>query len=202
MRCVNRLHDTALAEALPVAPGKEAAMRSQRFGFKKSRRFATRLAMMLTTALTAAPAHAERLETYPEFYKSLPAAKVNNVWYVRNSSDTVVIFVHGVFSDSRSAWLYVDKDPSKHAYWPQLVVSDQNFRAPSVYLAGFYTSLDSGSYDMRKAAMEIVDALKRDAVLERKNLILVGHSTGGIMARYLLVHHRELFKDKKVGVVL
>lgn len=142
----------------------------------------------------------------PDWWNTLPPAGQNNLWYARNQdSRTVFIFIHGIFSNSRTCWLYEspDKDPNKSMYWPMLVANEWMLRKPSVYLAGFYTKLDSGRYDMVQAAQELIDALNRDRVLEKRDqIVFVGHSTGGIMARYLLTHHSEQFVGKKIGLLL
>ncbi|HET6425522.1 MAG TPA: alpha/beta hydrolase, partial [Planctomycetaceae bacterium] len=159
------------------------------------------LAFILCTPLTLLGA-----ESPPDWWRYLPRADRNNVWYAQNAdSPTVYVFIHGIFSSSRSCWLYEspDRDPGKSAYWPQLLVTDPVLERPSIYLSGFYTKLESGRYDMAQAAQEIVDALRTDRVLNgKRQVILVGHSTGGIMARYLLAHHSELFLDKDVGLLL
>jgi len=36
--------------------------------------------------------------SYSAHANSRPDRNVNNVWYVENSSDTVFIFIHGIFS--------------------------------------------------------------------------------------------------------
>lgn len=142
----------------------------------------------------------------PDWWRFLPKAEQNNFWYAQNEKSPIVfVFIHGIFSNSRSCWLYepADKNPAGAAYWPQLLVTDPALQQPSIYLAGFYTQLDSGKYDMVQAAQELIDALKADRVLEgRSQVIFVGHSTGGIMARYLLTHHSEQFVDKKIGLLL
>jgi len=76
-----------------------------------------------------------------------------------------------------------------------------------VYLGGYYTSVDSQLYDVTDAADELFAALKRDRVLDRQNILFVCHSTGGIVVRYMLYHHREEFYssggiDKTVGMLL
>ena len=43
-----------------------------------------------------------------------PIPKVNNVWYEYRSSDIVFVFVHGIFSDSRSCWYNHEAD----VLWP------------------------------------------------------------------------------------
>lgn len=150
--------------------------------------------------------------TYPNFYGKLPQNDTNNLWYRFEAGDTVIVFVHGIFSDSRGCWLYENKDPDKHQYWPELLVGDPDFDSVSIFLGGFYTAFDSGNYDARNASQELFDALSRliptpkdsvkHSVMEKKNIIFVCHSTGGIVVRYMLYHRTESFRDKTVGLIL
>jgi len=135
----------------------------------------------------------------------IPDPKENNVWYSYTGSDTVIIFLHGIFSDSRGCWLY--EAPSKRAkstsllqpvpaantvYWPELVRTDPAFKGVDIFLAGFYTSIESHDYDLVQCALEVYEALNMarapaaEAVMAKDNLIFLGHSTGGIVARYVL----------------
>jgi pimeloyl-ACP methyl ester carboxylesterase len=105
------------------------------------------------------------------------------------------VFVHGIFSDSRSCWLYKSPQrPAKDQYWPEIVRYDSRFDHPSIFLGGFYTALDSGPYGIPQAASELVEGLKLNGVLDKKHIIFVAHSTGGIVTRYMLYHSRELFR--------
>ena len=83
------------------------------------------------------------------FWHKLPAKEENNCWYANNASDTVIVFIHGIFSDSRDSWKYVSKDDQ---YWPEIVSYDDRLKKPSIFLAGYYAAVDSGKYDTRQAA--------------------------------------------------
>ena len=87
---------------------------------------------------------------FPSFWSKLPKDEENNVWYESNDSQTAIVFVHGIFSDSRNAWSYIHAtDSSKSQYWPDLVLEDTTFERPSIFLGGFHTAIDSGRYDAK-----------------------------------------------------
>jgi len=129
----------------------------------------------------------------------LPDSGKNNVWYTQNDADTVVVFVHGVLSDSRGAWAQED---NPNINWPKLIDQDEVLEGPSIFLGGFYTAIDSGNYDMRDAANELHRNLVVSGVLKKQKIIFITHSTGGIVVRHMLVRNNEKFVDKKVGLVL
>ncbi len=134
----------------------------------------------------------------------------NNFWYSYNDSDAVIVFVHGIFSDSKGCWYHKEKGGSATGvFWPDLILDDTRFGSPSVYLGGFYTAIDAGRYEIKNAAEELFAALLREdgegrePPINKKHIIFVCHSTGGIVARYLLERHEDDFKDKDlVGTVL
>ncbi len=159
-------------------------------------------AYMMTRASADEPT-LEEAGPHPHFWDKLPKPGQNNVWYERNDAKTVIVFVHGIFSDSRGCWLAVDsKDQTRSQYWPALISGDARLEHPSVFLGGYATSMDSGPYDMRQAAGELRDALKRENVLQKERIIFIAHSTGGIVARFLLFHNQDLFRGKAIGLVL
>lgn len=132
----------------------------------------------------------------------------NNTWYHQNDNDTVIVFVHGILSDSRNCWYYEDKGNSENnRYWPQIIL-DKRFDNPSIFLGGFFTGIDAGIYDLRNCADELFSALKRPTAdgqtspFDKDKLVFVCHSTGGIVVRYMLANNYEDFKDKAVGLVL
>jgi hypothetical protein len=125
-------------------------------------------------------------------------------WNHFNESDTVFVFIHGIFSDSRACWTNTEHN----VYWPELVKTDDRVDHPSVFLASFYTEIGSGSYGLRDCTKEVYqqlnvpDSTSKKRPLDKRNIVFVTHSTGGIVARQVLLEHPEAFKDKKVGLVL
>lgn len=124
-------------------------------------------------------------------------------WYHLNHSETVLIFIHGLNSDSTKCWT-----SSNGAYWPELIVKDPRFGSPSIFMADFYTTLNSNDYGVKNCAQEVFDQLLRTDInsnpppIKKKNLVFVTHSTGGIVARYILEAWRDNFTEKKIGLCL
>lgn len=106
-------------------------------------------------------------------------------------------------SDSRKCWT-----STNGVYWPQLISDDPRFGSPSIFMADFYTSLASNDYGVKNCAQEIFHQLLRTNVngqpppIKKKNLVFVTHSTGGIIARYILEAWSDHFTDKKIGLCL
>jgi hypothetical protein len=136
----------------------------------------------------------------------LPPKDTNNLWYLRNDSSTAVVFVHGILSDSRSCWL--SKATRSETYWPQLIADDERLQNPSIFLGGFYTAVDAGKFDIADCAKELfgglttLDRQRRSPPIEKRRLIFICHSTGGIIARYMLLNNADRFRDKGIGLVL
>jgi pimeloyl-ACP methyl ester carboxylesterase len=129
--------------------------------------------------------------------------ELNDRWYSQSSSDTVFVFVHGIFSNSSDCWTN-----SNGTYWPSLLKSDTRFSDPNIYLGGYDTRIDSGSFGIYDAADQLFANLRvagsdgKDPPLEKKNLVFIAHSTGGIVVRQVLLEHAAEFKDKAVAVIL
>ncbi|MBA2126230.1 hypothetical protein DLM45_08340 [Hyphomicrobium methylovorum] len=139
----------------------------------------------------------------------LPTPEQKNIWYCHSSSDTTIVFVHGLFSNSREAWLRegaAPTDPPK-AFWPQIAVDDKRLGGAAIFLGGFYSKLDTKDFGVREASNELFSGLSTPIdgnapVLDQKNIIFVAHSLGGVVVRDLLVRHTEAFKEKRVGLLL
>lgn len=124
-------------------------------------------------------------------------------WYQANSSSTVFVFVHGIFSNSIECWT-----SKSGVYWPQLLRSDARFGSPSIYLGSYHTDYASGLYRVPDAATELLTYMRvkdprgRMPMLDKPNIVFIAHSTGGLVVRYMLERNQELFKSKHIGLVL
>lgn len=139
----------------------------------------------------------------------MPDGRANNFWYARRDVDDVIVFVHGIFSSSRTCWLHVNEhDPSRSVFWPDLLLGDSRFGQASIYLGGYYTAIDAGDFAIKECAGGLFAALERQdadgwpAVLASERLTFVCHSTGGIVVRYMLERNADAFKDKTIGLAL
>jgi hypothetical protein len=136
------------------------------------------------------------------YSKAVP--RPNNVWFEARSKNTVIVYVHGLLSDSGDAWYAEGKTP---AYWPQLVQKDLRFKESGIFLAGYYTAADSSDFSVRAAADAVSRSLQRRdqlgrRVMDARNILFVAHSLGGVVVRYLLTEDWPDFKDKTVGLLL
>ena len=84
-----------------------------------------------------------------------PTGRANNFWYVRNDSRTAIVFVHGIFSDSRGCWLSSESGSDEATFWPDLIRADPRIGKPAIYLAGFHTSLEAGDFSIAQCAREV-----------------------------------------------
>jgi hypothetical protein len=147
-------------------------------------------------------------------FSSAPLCAQNYGWYRFTESDTVFVFIHGMLSNSQDGW-----KNKNGTYWPDLIQIDQRFVAsskegkkeePSIFLAGFTTSLHSVNYGIDDAAIELLTNLRNQTpdlkprALTKEKFIFVAHSTGGIVLRKMLSSKegRESFSPKKIGLVL
>jgi hypothetical protein len=146
---------------------------------------------------------------YPLDEPRRPASGHNNLWYEDRRTDQVIVFVHGVLSDSSGCWYKEPSDNRPGVYWPDLLLKDTRFASYSIYLGGYYTGVKTTQYEVSDCAEELYSALKRreekeeaHSVMEHKTIIFVCHSLGGIVVRYMLTTRPWEFEDTRIGLVL
>ena len=124
---------------------------------------------------------------------------MDGVWVRETGGDTVLVFVHGILSDSQACWRHPDG-----AWWPQLARDDPSLAQVSIYTFSYHTGVFSGSYGIS----DVVDALKEhlhlDKVLRRRSIVFVCHGMGGIVVRrYLVARQVELIEQARdIGLFL
>lgn len=137
-----------------------------------------------------------------------PAAAGRSGWYCLRDGSLAVVFIHGLGSSNGSAWLAdADGDEAASAYWPRLVAEDVRLADASVYLAGYYTALDAGDYDIERIAEDVYRDLVqvqpgKPAVMDKREIVIVAHSLGGVVARQILARHAEAFQGRRIGLLL
>lgn len=128
-------------------------------------------------------------------------------WVRKPESNTIIVFVHGIFSNNREAWLNAGEGDIC-VYWPDLVARDPTFQGAGVFVASYYTALVSENFDVRQAAKQLLSVLSTPwpghtyAPLQYPNIMFVGHSLGGVVTRRLLVSEWSTFRTRNLGLAL
>lgn len=103
-----------------------------------------------------------------------------------SSSETVIVFVHGVFGDACGTW-----KASNGEYWPNLVATDEVFAKTDVYVHNFSTPKLRATYDIGELAADLRLRLDDAGIPGAyKNVIFVAHSMGGLVVRSYLLEGR------------
>jgi pimeloyl-ACP methyl ester carboxylesterase len=108
-------------------------------------------------------------------------------WLREPSGGTVVIFLHGLFSSTDTAWR------SRTAFWPDLLRDEESLKDAGIYLFDYETTLSSGTYSAADATHALNAYFDIHNLWKHPYLAFVAHSMGGIIARYLLVSRQQQF---------
>lgn len=133
-----------------------------------------------------------------------PAPIKNNTWYRTTSSRTVVVFLHGLNSNTMECWRHA----KTRTFWPDLIAADPLFENPSIFLAGYDTGFGAGRFDVPDATKSVFAALTtppspaQRTALDHDRLLFVCHSQGGIIARRMLTRRADDFRNKLIGLAL
>jgi pimeloyl-ACP methyl ester carboxylesterase len=100
--------------------------------------------------------------------------------YVRRANtDTVIVFVHGVFGGAVSTWT----NESTSAYWPDLVKNDPAFGDADIYTLGYDTNFFSPGYSLDDLIENARLHFAADEIFKHKHVVFVCHSMGGLVVR-------------------
>lgn len=105
----------------------------------------------------------------------------------RTNSDTVIVFVHGVFGGSIGTW----KNPQNGAYWPNLLLDDETFKKADVYVYSYSSPYLGPSYTIDELIENMRLNLDNDEVFQKhKRVVFLCHSMGGLVVRGFLKRYQ------------
>ena len=118
-------------------------------------------------------------------------------WIQEPTSDTSVVFVHGILSSGETCWRH-----ENGACWPKLLAREKNFESLGVYVFNYRTDIFSGNYNLEDAVDSLKEHLRLDGLLNGKRIIFVGHSMGGIVVRQFLVQQEADLINREIEIGL
>lgn len=121
-------------------------------------------------------------------------------WIRNTKQNTVIVFVHGFLSKGEKAW------STRSSNWFTIIQNDPELNHCDIFQAEWYTTSLSGSYDLEDAAKSLLTELATPqlphrSVWEYPNIIMVGHSMGGIVIRKVLIEHPEIITKSTVKLL-
>ncbi len=114
----------------------------------------------------------------------------SNSRYVKQTPGTqsIIVFVHGIFGDSVSAWT----NQKNGAYWPTLLGSDPFFKDYDVYVYDYPSRFFGSDFSIDEVAENMRLMFEADRIADYNNIIFVSHSMGGLATRAYLNKNRKV----------
>jgi pimeloyl-ACP methyl ester carboxylesterase len=117
------------------------------------------------------------------------------------SSDSAVVFIHGLHGDARGTWTSTHW-LSTDVAWPCLVLNDRDvFRATNVYMADFRSRMGGANPDTTEAARRIAADLQAEGLFAQP-ITMVAHSMGGIVLARMLTTRGLLTERQRQSIRL
>jgi pimeloyl-ACP methyl ester carboxylesterase len=116
-------------------------------------------------------------------------------------TDKLLVFVHGIGSDSKSAWT----SDRTGAYWPQLLANDQDLSSFAVLTASYRSPYIRHAASIEQAAEMLGTRLRDKGIYTSfSHVVFIAHSMGGLIVRRMLVNLVNIGDEpavKRVAVV-
>jgi pimeloyl-ACP methyl ester carboxylesterase len=118
-----------------------------------------------------------------------------------DKTDKLVVFIHGIGSDSKSAWT----SERTGKYWPEMLSHDTGLGDFAVLTAGYRSPLIRHAASIEQAATILGTRLADKGLYSRfSQITFIAHSMGGLILRRMLVRRLNMGDDaavKRVAVV-
>jgi pimeloyl-ACP methyl ester carboxylesterase len=117
----------------------------------------------------------------------------------RSNTDTCVIFVHGILSSGKRAWVNSMGDS-----WPEMLAQDPSLPDCSIYVFSYRSDLFCQNYSLRDVVDSMREFFNLNNIWRNGEVILVCHSMGGIIARKFIVSSQTKLIQRgiKIGLFL
>lgn len=108
--------------------------------------------------------------------------------FVRRSatSNTVIVFVHGLREDSITAWTN-----KYNVYWPELLSHDHSFDGSDIFVFSYPADL-STKLSIDDVVENMRAVLNVNGIPNYSRVIFLSHSMGGIVTRDYLLEYRDI----------
>jgi pimeloyl-ACP methyl ester carboxylesterase len=116
---------------------------------------------------------------------------------VREAGDINVVFIHGILSNSVSAWT-----DANGTAWPHLLEDEPAFAAVGIFTFAYSTGVTTETYSVEQVTTALQAFLQHERVLDGQRLLFVAHSMGGIAARRWLVQQADELARRKIAIGL
>ena len=127
------------------------------------------------------------------------ANETDPVWVAQATphAKVAVVFVHGVFGDTRATWTH----SSGETFFRLLKAQPELGPKVDIFAFGFTSNMFvDGSLDIREAANRLHDSLQYKGVLDYPTIVFAAHSMGGLVVLRELLTRREMLS--KVPLVV
>jgi pimeloyl-ACP methyl ester carboxylesterase len=146
--------------------------------------------MLMSSHVQAAPgAEAATASAGPPMKPPSDLAATDSRWLYRSQgNDTVLVFIHGIFGDTVGTWTN-DKGKTFFEYVKDSPVGSK----VDMFAFGFASNyVKDGSANIVEAANSLSAKLQALDVMSYRNVVLVGHSMGGLVAMRALISNPDL----------
>jgi pimeloyl-ACP methyl ester carboxylesterase len=108
--------------------------------------------------------------------------------YIRNQgSERVIIFVHGFGGNSIDTWT------NGSSYWPEMISNDHDFDGADIFVYQYPTSITE-SMTPDEVAGDMRSVLTAQRVSNRRQIVFIAHSMGGVVTRDYLLGNPDVAK--------